>query len=696
MLVLTMFAVAVGSLSQARAALASPRLPGSIATHSAPGAVQDRRATGTASAPQLNSAVPLAELTFTSADSATFTVGQAGTFTVTTTGSPTPILYESGALPPGVTFTDNGNGTATLSGTPTTAGTYAFTIAVANFVKPFIAQHFTLTVNQVCQITSSAAATFTTSLAGTFTVTTTGSPACALSATGLPAGVTFTDNGDGTGTISGTPTTAGTSAFTITATNGVSPGATQNFILTVAGGPHAACRITSPAVATFTVGQAGTSTVTSTGYPLCQLSETGALPAGVTFSSGNGTATLAGTPAANTGGTYTFTIIATNVAGYNTQSFTLTVKQACQITSSAAATITTTLPGTFTVTTTGLATCALSETGTLPSGVTLTDNGNGTGTISGTPTTVGTYPVTITATNSVGPAATQTFTLTVNAAQACAITSAGYVTFTVGQPGSFTVTTTGSPKCTLSATSLPGIGLPSWLTLTDNGNGTATLSGTPPASPTGGTDTFPITAANGVGSDTQDFSLSVLQACTIASSAGATFTAGQAGTFTVATTGVPACALSETATLPSWLTLTDNGNGTATLAGTPAPGSGGTHKFTITATNGVSPDAIQSFTLIVVGPPVAPSGLKATGKGKTVSLTWTNHASAPSAATAIQIQRSTNVRFTTAVTTTTVGPAVTTHIDKTVVKGKKYYYRVRADNAAGDSAWSTVSTVTAP
>ncbi len=73
-----------------------------------------------------------------------------------------------------------------------------------------------------------------------------------------------------------------------------------------------------------------------------------------------------------------------------------------------------------------------------------------------------------------------------------------------------------------------------------------------------------------------------------------------------------------------------------------------------------------------------------------MSLTWTNHASAPSAATAIQIQRSTNARFTTAVTSTTVGPAVTTHIDKTVVKGKKYYYRVRADNAAGDSAWSNV------
>ena len=122
---------------------------------------------------------------------------------------------------------------------------------------------------------------------------------------------------------------------------------------------------------------------------------------------------------------------------------------------------------------------------------------------------------------------------------------------------------------------------------------------------------------------------------------------------------------------------------------------GGTYPFRITATNVAGSDT-QSFTLTVVGPPAAPSGLKATGKGKTVSLTWKNNASAPSAATAIQIQRSTNAGFTTAVTSTTVGPAVTTHIDTTVVKGKKYYYRVRAHNRVGDSAWSNVSNVTAP
>src|SRR5204863_4931898 len=56
--------------------------------------------------------------TITSANSTAFTVGTAGTFTVTATGVPTPTLSESGSLPGGVSFVDNGDGTATLRGTP--------------------------------------------------------------------------------------------------------------------------------------------------------------------------------------------------------------------------------------------------------------------------------------------------------------------------------------------------------------------------------------------------------------------------------------------------------------------------------------------------------------------------------------------------------------------------------------------------
>ena len=127
---------------------------------------------------------------------------------MTTTGFPIPALSETGALPTGVTFVDNGDGTATLAGTPAagTGGTYALTITAANGVLPDATQTFTLTVDQAPAITSADSTTFTTGTSGTFTVTTTGFPTPALSETGaLPTGVTFVDNGDGTATLAGTP-----------------------------------------------------------------------------------------------------------------------------------------------------------------------------------------------------------------------------------------------------------------------------------------------------------------------------------------------------------------------------------------------------------------------------------------------------------------------------------------------------------
>ena len=55
--------------------------------------------------------------------------------------------------------------------------------------------------------------------------------------------------------------------------------------------------------------------------------------------------------------------------------------------------------------------------------------------------------------------------------------------------------------------------------------------------------------------------------------------------------------------LPTGVSFTDNGDGTATLAGTPAAGTNGTYTFTIDATNGFAPDATQTFTLTVDGAP---------------------------------------------------------------------------------------------
>jgi len=85
---------------------------------------------------------------FTSASSTVFFVGEAGSFTVSVTGVPTPTITLSGALPTGVTFTDNGNRTATLAGTPAsgTAGLYPLTFTAGNGVLPNATQNFTLLV----------------------------------------------------------------------------------------------------------------------------------------------------------------------------------------------------------------------------------------------------------------------------------------------------------------------------------------------------------------------------------------------------------------------------------------------------------------------------------------------------------------------------------------------------------------------
>ena len=80
----------------------------------------------------------------TSTNATTFTAGSAGSFTVTTTGSPTPSISESGALPAGVTFVDNHNGTATLSGTASASGSYPITITASNGIGSPASQSFTL------------------------------------------------------------------------------------------------------------------------------------------------------------------------------------------------------------------------------------------------------------------------------------------------------------------------------------------------------------------------------------------------------------------------------------------------------------------------------------------------------------------------------------------------------------------------
>ena len=85
-------------------------------------------------------------------------------------------------------------------------------------------------------ITTLPSATMTVGSSSSYAIYASGSPTPKFSETGgLPSGVSFSDNHDGTATFSGTPASAGAGTYTIsvTASNGVGKPSTQVFTLTV-------------------------------------------------------------------------------------------------------------------------------------------------------------------------------------------------------------------------------------------------------------------------------------------------------------------------------------------------------------------------------------------------------------------------------------------------------------------------------
>lgn len=150
--------------------------------------------------------------------------------TVTGTGTPAPSLTESGTLPSGVTFTDNGDGTANFNGmvAATAAGTYNLTITATNSAGT-VSQSFTLTITNtdsapttIFPSTGSGDIAFTQGTSNSVTFTSTGSGKNSkifLYSGSLPPGLNFHDNKDGTATFFGTPTMIGTYTFTLESSN---------------------------------------------------------------------------------------------------------------------------------------------------------------------------------------------------------------------------------------------------------------------------------------------------------------------------------------------------------------------------------------------------------------------------------------------------------------------------------------------
>lgn len=152
-------------------------------------------------------------------------------FTYTLPAAPaTTVRLTSGALPPGITVEPTGQ----LTGTPTTPGTYTFTITATNAIGPDTAATDTILINAAGTPPTIAgtAAAGTVDVAYSYQYRTTGNPVPTVTITDgeLPPGLTLSSEG----ILTGSPTTAGTYQFTVTADNGITPDVSLTQTLVIA------------------------------------------------------------------------------------------------------------------------------------------------------------------------------------------------------------------------------------------------------------------------------------------------------------------------------------------------------------------------------------------------------------------------------------------------------------------------------
>ena len=147
-------------------------------------------------------------------------VGEAYPFGFFFSGGAAPYTWSvaSGSLPPGLTLTSpyaaSGDNDSQLSGTPSTAGTYTFTMKVSDYDGQQATQQFSLTVAPPLQITTTTLPAGTVGVKYSHDVIAQGGtpPYTWLSPGPFPPGLTF---GAYDNVLSGTPTQAGTYTFTM-------------------------------------------------------------------------------------------------------------------------------------------------------------------------------------------------------------------------------------------------------------------------------------------------------------------------------------------------------------------------------------------------------------------------------------------------------------------------------------------------
>ena len=308
----------------------------------------------------------------------------------------------------------------------------------------------------------------------------------------LPSGLTLSEDG----TISGTPTESGTFTFTVLASNS-SGSDTKTLSITIT---SSASSTTAPSITTSSLTEgvmysAYSASLEASGTsPITWSLADGTLPDGLILSEDG---TISGTP--TEGGVFSFTVSAANSAGSDSATLSITITY----TAIRAPKITTTsLTSGYTGSSYG---AKLTATGTsitwsadnLPDGLTLSTSGY----LSGTPTTAGTYSITVQASNSAGKdSATLSLTITEPASGTKpSITTSELDSAGTGTAYSFQLMASGTPSFTWSVTKGK---LPDGLTLSSSG----LISGTPAKK---GKKKFTVTAENSSGKDSKALTLTV-------------------------------------------------------------------------------------------------------------------------------------------------------------------------------------------
>ncbi len=359
------------------------------------------------------------------------TVGAAYGTTIAASGGTMPYTFavSSGTLPAWLTLSTSGS----LSGTPPTAGTVAFTVTVKDANAHTASQPLTLAIASAAYGISISPTVLTSGTAGALysaTVSASGgtAPYIFSAGPGTPPGLTFS----AAGILSGTPTAAGTFGFTVSVADSAGLKASANLSVVVAPAPPLPVSITAATLPSGNVGGVYTATIVAANgtRPYTFSISSGVLPGGLSISPTGGT--IAGSPTAT--GTYPFTVQVKDATG-------ATASAPFSITINATATPLTLGPATLPTGTVNMPYSTILQvaggtppyhftqvSGSYPPGFTLID-----GTLSGTSASGGIFTFTLNVKDSASPQQSVSTTFTVGIITATVAVNTGTVLATVPQ-----------------------------------------------------------------------------------------------------------------------------------------------------------------------------------------------------------------------------------------------------------------------